>query len=469
MRTGPRSLRLTFTPDADVPPADETLLRVDYGARTCATDAGLELALPPLGGGPFAEVWASDRIAGRGAAGRFRWVRFGERMFAWAVFDEDGDLEAASRRACAELLALARARGCPRLVRVWNHLPDLARDGRYQAFCAGRRRAMTADAAALAAPLPAATTTGSSAPGLAVLALTAARAARAGQPAADAAAGLPGGARPARAVVQPRRLARGRRRGRAVPVRHRQHRRPRHPPPGRRGGAGARGAAQPRGGGGAGAPGGARGPRAGAGPAVPESLPGGPGRPARGARGARPGAGRGRAPALPAERAVPRRAAAGTRERGARWRLSPRRPRRARSCSTGARRRATPATRCAARSTRRCRGWTLPACAAGGAGGKALPAGGFRGRRHACRAALDGPGASVPGPARSRPRALTAGRRTNWKNRAVGNSSRTDRALRANPVRRLPRIAGALLVAVRPRPPASGCNYSGKSALTPIS
>lgn len=100
-------------------------------------------------------------------------------MFAWAVFGEDGGLEAASRRAYAELLALARARGCPRLVRVWNHLPDLARDGRYQAFCAGRRRAMTADAAALAAPLPAATTTGSSAPGLAVLALTAARAPRA--------------------------------------------------------------------------------------------------------------------------------------------------------------------------------------------------------------------------------------------------------------------------------------------------
>ena len=74
----------------------------------------------------------------------------------------------------------------------------------------------------------------------------------------------------------------------------------------------------------------------------------------------------------------------------------------------------------------------------GGAGGQAPPAGGFRGRRHACRAALDGPGASVPGPARPRPRALTAGRRTNWKNRAVGNSSRTDRALRANPVRRPP-------------------------------
>ena len=179
MRTGPRSLRLTFAPDAATPAGDETLLRVAYGAQTRATDAGLELALPPLGGGPFAEVWSSDRIAGRGASGGFRWVRFGGRLFAWAVFGEDGDLAAASRRACAELLALARAQGCPRLVRVWNHLPNLARDGRYQAFCAGRRRAMTEDAAALAAPLPAATTTGSSAPGLAVLALTAARAPRA--------------------------------------------------------------------------------------------------------------------------------------------------------------------------------------------------------------------------------------------------------------------------------------------------
>ena len=179
MRTGPRSLRLTFVPDAAAPPADETLLRIDYGARARATDAGLELALPPLGGGPFAEVWSSDRIAARGAAGPYRYVRFGGRLFAWAVFDEDDGLAAASRRACAELLALARAQGCPRLLRVWNHLPDLARDGRYQAFCAGRRRAMTADAAALAAPLPAATTTGSSAPGLAVCALTAARAPRA--------------------------------------------------------------------------------------------------------------------------------------------------------------------------------------------------------------------------------------------------------------------------------------------------
>ena len=175
MHTGPRSLRLIFVPDAPAPSADETLLRVDYGAQTHATDAGLELALPPLGDGPFAEIWSSDRIAGRGASGGFRWVRFGGRLFAWAVFDEDDGLEAASRRAYAELLALARAQGCPRLVRVWNYLPDLARDGRYQVFCAGRRRAMTENAAALAAPLPAATTTGSSAPGLAVLALTAAR------------------------------------------------------------------------------------------------------------------------------------------------------------------------------------------------------------------------------------------------------------------------------------------------------
>ena len=37
MRTGPRSLRLTFVPDAAAPLADEILLRVDYGARARPT------------------------------------------------------------------------------------------------------------------------------------------------------------------------------------------------------------------------------------------------------------------------------------------------------------------------------------------------------------------------------------------------------------------------------------------------
>ena len=123
MHTGPRSLRLTFLPDAPAPPAAETLLRVAYGAaRPRATAAGLELALPPLGGGPFAEAWSSDRIAGRGAAGAFRWARFGGRLFAWAVFDEDGDLRAASRRACAELLALARAQRLKQTLAMANRI-----------------------------------------------------------------------------------------------------------------------------------------------------------------------------------------------------------------------------------------------------------------------------------------------------------------------------------------------------------
>ena len=52
MHTGPRSLRLTFLPGSPAPLADETLLHVAYGGvRQQATDAGLELALPPLGSG----------------------------------------------------------------------------------------------------------------------------------------------------------------------------------------------------------------------------------------------------------------------------------------------------------------------------------------------------------------------------------------------------------------------------------
>ena len=70
MHTGPRSLRLTFLPDSPAPPADETLLRVAYGAaQQRATDAGLELALPPLGGGSCGgESCKAAAGAGKGPA-----------------------------------------------------------------------------------------------------------------------------------------------------------------------------------------------------------------------------------------------------------------------------------------------------------------------------------------------------------------------------------------------------------------
>ena len=104
----PCSLRLTFFPDSPESPADETLLRVAYGVRSSGRPRPGWSWRSAARRWLFAEAWPSDCISDRGAAGRFRWVRFGGRLFAWAVFDED-DLRAAGYRACGEFLALAHA------------------------------------------------------------------------------------------------------------------------------------------------------------------------------------------------------------------------------------------------------------------------------------------------------------------------------------------------------------------------
>ena len=166
--------RVEYFPDPVAPRHSErTLIRILYGARTSASDSVLELGLPPLGAPALCERWTSARVERRGEAHRFRYVRFGSLMLAYAVFDEDSsDLRPLARQVYQDILRLSREQGCPWILRVWNYFPDIGGPAggldRYQSFCEGRRRALLDDDGAGRQPLPAVTTTGSCAPGFAV-------------------------------------------------------------------------------------------------------------------------------------------------------------------------------------------------------------------------------------------------------------------------------------------------------------
>ena len=153
--------------------SEQTIVRILYGARTEASESGLELGLPPLGVPALCEHWTSNCIERRGESLGFRFVCFGSRMFAYAVFKEDSpDLEALTQQVYRDLLRLAREQGYPWILRVWNYFPDIVGPAgnlnRYQSFCEGRRRALMEDKQGAGQSLPAVTTSGSFAPGFAV-------------------------------------------------------------------------------------------------------------------------------------------------------------------------------------------------------------------------------------------------------------------------------------------------------------
>lgn len=168
------SFRIEHFPDPVSPQhSEQTIVRILYGARTAAGESGLELGLPPLGVPAWCEHWTSDRIERRGESRGFRFVCFGSRMFAYAVFGEvSPDLQVLTWQVYRDLLVLARQQGYPWILRVWNCFPDIIGPAgglnRYQSFCEGRRRALRDDDQGAGLALPAVTTTGSFAPGFAV-------------------------------------------------------------------------------------------------------------------------------------------------------------------------------------------------------------------------------------------------------------------------------------------------------------
>ena len=95
-----------------------------------------------LGGPVEAESWHAGEISESADTCGAAWAH-GEHyaMVALAV-DEDGDIEAATRRAYERLITCVRPSAHPYLLRIWNYFPAInAGEGdgeRYRRFCVGR-------------------------------------------------------------------------------------------------------------------------------------------------------------------------------------------------------------------------------------------------------------------------------------------------------------------------------------------
>jgi chorismate lyase/3-hydroxybenzoate synthase len=146
----------------DAIPSKSLLGVIRFGETTSlAADGTLTLALPPLGD-VSAEVWKATEPIARGTFEGIAWAASGDVLFG-ALVDDDDDVEAAARRAYAAIVRLTRERGCPYLLRAWNHVRDVnAGEGegeRYKRFCAGRHDALV-DAGFRKADFPAASAVG---------------------------------------------------------------------------------------------------------------------------------------------------------------------------------------------------------------------------------------------------------------------------------------------------------------------
>ena len=93
------------------------------------------------------EVWRSSTPVSVGWNGAVGWAagRFGLFAAKTARAPLGRDLAEVTRQAWSDLLETAEAKGCPHLLRAWNHVPHInAGDGddeRYKRFCVGRHQA----------------------------------------------------------------------------------------------------------------------------------------------------------------------------------------------------------------------------------------------------------------------------------------------------------------------------------------
>jgi len=164
------SLRVDYTDAAldTLLAADDTLTVIGFGSRAPhhADPRYLRVALEPLGTAPF-EHWRGSAPVTRGregigGEGSIAWAEDGLLQFGALELDEgEHDIEVTAETIYTRMLAFARSRGYPHLLRNWNYLDGItAGDGdgeRYRRFCVGRARGIgDVDAATL----PAATAIG---------------------------------------------------------------------------------------------------------------------------------------------------------------------------------------------------------------------------------------------------------------------------------------------------------------------
>lgn len=159
---------------------DRLLARIRFGdsAPDAVSDAGdVVVPLVPIGRGPAVEVWRSSLPVESGIEGGIAYRRNAEVLVGHLVLDEShGGLEAAARRAYADIAALLAAQGYHYALRIWNYFPHINEttpsEERYRSFCSGRQQALDAQDLALHS-LPAACAIGSFHPGLRIYFLAA--------------------------------------------------------------------------------------------------------------------------------------------------------------------------------------------------------------------------------------------------------------------------------------------------------
>ncbi len=160
---------------------DRLLALVRFGSSVVPpTDPRVcTVPLQELGGGATAEVWLGARPAHTGILDGVHYADNGDALFLHIHLDESvpDTLSFLTAAAYQRLFAVARARGYPHPLRIWNYFPAINQevDGleRYRAFCVGRHTALRAEGAELETHLPAASAIGTREPGLRLYALAA--------------------------------------------------------------------------------------------------------------------------------------------------------------------------------------------------------------------------------------------------------------------------------------------------------
>ena len=133
--------------DAEASDRFGLLARFDFSEPTAAARS---IGLERLGGSVERECWRVDEPVLAGSEGRVDWWQAGETLFLSCVQADDGTADPAElTEVCyRDLLGLAKARGCPSLLRAWNYLPAINRgegdSERYRRFCLGRGHALEA-------------------------------------------------------------------------------------------------------------------------------------------------------------------------------------------------------------------------------------------------------------------------------------------------------------------------------------